>query len=281
MKYVLCSGGLGNQMFQYSFYKALQDKYNDVTFDISYFDSIKCHSGYRLEEAFLIKDGENYINHFSFVYRMIYKLSRQFPRLGKKLKVYYETPNTPILLNQKLNTDAILFGYWQGENACKITIQKAKELFQFKNISTDVRKIANKMSEEVSVIIHIRRGDYLNHSEYVNLGETKYYENAISYVTSKYKEIKFYVISDDIQWCKTSRLFNEKTEFVENKKDYEDLYLLSSAKICILANSTFSWWGGYLGNHDMVIRPSKYFKEWSRKEDELMFPNYWKKIEVL
>ena len=89
------------------------------------------------------------------------------------------------------------------------------------------------------------------------------------------------MLYDDIQLFNTSLLFNEKTEFVENKKDYEDLYLLSSAKICILANSTFSWWGGYLGNHDMVIRPSKYFKEWSRKEDELMFPNYWKKIEVL
>ena len=43
-------GGLGNQMFQYAYAKALQQKNYEVKIDISAFEKYKIHSGYQLDK---------------------------------------------------------------------------------------------------------------------------------------------------------------------------------------------------------------------------------------
>jgi hypothetical protein len=43
-------GGLGNQMFQYSYAKSLQRKGHKVKIDISAFDEYKLHGGYQLDK---------------------------------------------------------------------------------------------------------------------------------------------------------------------------------------------------------------------------------------
>lgn len=47
-------GGLGNQMFQYAFYKALLAKGIEAKVDISGFKDYKVHNGYELERIFNI-----------------------------------------------------------------------------------------------------------------------------------------------------------------------------------------------------------------------------------
>ena len=43
-------GGLGNQMFQYAYAKALQQKGHEVKIDISAFETYKLHGGYQLDK---------------------------------------------------------------------------------------------------------------------------------------------------------------------------------------------------------------------------------------
>jgi hypothetical protein len=44
-------------------------------------------------------------------------------------------------------------------------------------------------------------------------------------------------------------------------KDYEEMYIMSLCDWCIIANSTFSWWGAYLKEADThkVIYPKRWF----------------------
>ena len=47
----------------------------------------------------------------------------------------------------------------------------------------------------------------------------------------------------------------------EDDIDYIELYLMSRCNNNIIANSSFSWWGGWLNDHNdkLVIGPSKWF----------------------
>jgi hypothetical protein len=46
---------------------------------------------------------------------------------------------------------------------------------------------------------------------------------------------------------------------ISEYRDLAELYLMSACKHHILANSSFSWWGAWLSDHEgMTIAPSKW-----------------------
>ena len=55
MQIIWCSGGLGNQMFQYAFYRRLQLDGKSVTLDISGFNDYGLHNGFELDKIFPVK----------------------------------------------------------------------------------------------------------------------------------------------------------------------------------------------------------------------------------
>ena len=52
---------------------------------------------------------------------------------------------------------------------------------------------------------------------------------------------------------------NKKSTIVDinlkNNEDFYDLELMKNCNFLILANSSFSWWAGWLCNHNNVIYP--------------------------
>jgi len=75
---------------------------------------------------------------------------------------------------------------------------------------------------------------------------------------------RFYVFSDDPEWVKREIVFPIDVEYVTHnlsKDSYEDLRLMTNCKHVILANSSFSWWGGWLGSNPdrIVIAPKRWF----------------------
>jgi hypothetical protein len=71
---------------------------------------------------------------------------------------------------------------------------------------------------------------------------------------------KFMVFSDDIDWCKQNFIGDEYI-FSEGQKNYQDLIMMSGCQSHIIANSSFSWWGAWLGNNSQksIIAPSNWF----------------------
>jgi hypothetical protein len=122
------------------------------------------------------------------------------------------------------------------------------------------------------VAIHVRRGDYVDNPFYVDLFKDGYYERAMA----EFPDEEFVVFSDDIEWCKKQPIFQgRKISFSEGNDEITDLNLMAGCKGIIMANSSFSWWGAYLGFHPKkVIAPiewhpdgierTKLLKEWKR-----------------
>jgi len=54
----------------------------------------------------------------------------------------------------------------------------------------------------------------------------------------------------------------ELNEFIENEKDYIEIYLMSLCNNNIISNSSYSWWGAYLNKNKnkKIVSPSKWFK---------------------
>ena len=60
--------------------------------------------------------------------------------------------------------------------------------------------------------------------------------------------------------------------------DYEQVFIMSYLKYCVLANSTFSWWGAYLNTRKdkKVFYPEVFFAEHLKSLDVSdKFPDEW------
>lgn len=106
-----------------------------------------------------------------------------------------------------------------------------------------------------------------------------YFEKAMSLFPD---DTLFVVFSDKMDWCKQEFAQMETTRnirFIENEKNYHDLFLMSLCKHNIISNSTFSWWGAYLNNNPdkIVIAPPKWFSPTSSIFTDIpdLFPEEW------
>ena len=126
----------------------------------------------------------------------------------------------------------------------------------FKPSPSEVETLLKKYNTTNVVSIHVRRGDYVELSEYHHNLKLEYYFNAIDY----FKGHNFLIFSDDIEWCKEMFKGSNFT-FVEGLDDTSSMYLMSLCQHNIIANSTFSWWGAWLNTNKnkTVIYPNVWF----------------------
>ena len=87
---------------------------------------------------------------------------------------------------------------------------------------------------------------------------------------------KIIVVSDDIEWVKSQDFFKLSIfEIYESNNELETLALMAKCKAgAICANSTFSWWGAFLGAYEKrnpVVVP----KYWIREKIECLYPTDW------
>lgn len=116
------------------------------------------------------------------------------------------------------------------------------------------------------IAIHVRRGDYVNNPHYTDLASTDYYEKAMD----EFPDEDFRIFSDDIKWCKQRfGMYTKNIRYSEGKDEITDFNLMAGAKGLIIANSSFSWWAGYL-NNGKVVAP----KSWSTLPSPPLLDNW-------
>lgn len=276
--------GLGNQMFQYAFYLAMKKKWGNK-YDVQIDNTISRARGYELEKVFGIKcckhDEINpVIEHWFWrkIVAIVRKTNLKKIRFGNQI-IELTSGYWPEIM--EIDSEQIeYYGCWQSENYFSDVMDEVKKTFTFPKITEEKNlKLLNEMQKYEAVSIHIRRGDFLKFPQYINLGESNYYQSAIAYMKEHVQNPLFIVFSDDLEWCKEHILKGEKCHYVDwnvGDKSFRDMQLMSMCKHNIIANSTFSWWGAWLNEYKnkIVVAPLKIYSE-KKYDDSEYIPEGW------
>lgn len=103
--------------------------------------------------------------------------------------------------------------------------------------------------------VHVRRGDYLNLTEHHPIPSRAWYDAAMVRAREA-GAARFVICSDDPIWCVREWPEHQISELSE----MWDLALMARCRFNILANSSLSWWGAFLGGPGRaVIAPAQWF----------------------
>ncbi len=264
------SGGLGNQMFQYSCGLSLANKnIAEMKIDTSAYTEENYASGdtvrkFELDKFNISCDKASDIEIKKIKYPLGL-ISKTGSYLKKKIFRMNFLDFHPRIINQRGNI--YLDGYFQTEKNFLDTSAKIREEFTLKQefINPKVSDFEQQIVNTNSVSIHIRRGDYAQDqktNKYHGLCPISYYELAISFVVSKVQSPHFFIFSDDIDWVKENLKISHPHTFVSgnNLIPQQEMHLMSKCKHNIIANSTFSWWGAWLNQNPnkIVVAPKKW-----------------------
>jgi hypothetical protein len=244
------TGGLGNQLFQYAYGKALSLKKKErLVLDTSWYKG-------RLNRVYLLDN-----------FMIDAPVASWFTRTYRK--------------NQILQDHT---GEWHSEKYFKEYAQIIRDNFKLKTPpSKKAADLLQHINSVNSVSLHLRGTDYVtgNKSAFHGTASPEYYSQAVALMREKVQNPHFFIFTDDTPWARVHIQFPEPFTLVSESKNTacEELALMAFCKHNILANSTFSWWAAWLNPHKdkIVVAPSRWFADEKANASDIL-PSSWIKI---
>jgi hypothetical protein len=281
-------GRLGNQLFQYAFIFSASKKLNTGFYIDQFTERSYVHQYFQIDKntteglSLFLANIKGYRNIFSYQLRKslnkyisgFYKLKvKQYPFAGDEAEVVYED-------------NTLYIGYFQSLLFMNNYESEIREKLCIKDVYTTTfkNKYDTLYSNNTIVTIHIRRTDYKN-LQHLNLGANdltlplSYYQNTLTAL--KRKNLHYIFISDDIAFIEENFADIEPKTISKESEIYDFQHLLNS-NICVISNSTFSWWGAWLNTRsDKIIYCPKYYLGYHLKKQipENIYPQEWRQIE--
>lgn len=261
-------GGLGNQIFQYAYGRELQARGHDVKFhrhDLlpSVISNPESEPAHHRDHARYGLDGFNVKIEFS-------------EPTGKEISMW-DMAFHPEMLD--VPDGVTLAGHWQCEKYFPSVVAELRdELWPVAKPNPQVAYWLEKIEAagERSVALHVRRGDYTmpENMQYHGVCSAEYYQQALAKI-GNIRQV--FIFSDDPQWCREN--MGDIGEVIETRNRYWDLHLIRQCHNAIIANSSYSWWGAWLGqeNSHIIVAPQKWFVTLQMESKDIV-PERWIKL---
>jgi hypothetical protein len=274
---VTLMGGMGNQMFQYAIARNLSLKYNtELKIDLSFLNRRDLGSN------FVYRDYDlnifNVFEDFDITSTSVYRLNETHFHYSKQVDIDIEN-------SVRNNISVLLNGYWQTPLYFKDFESQIRKDFYFKDkvesLSNEVNNMYQKIKNCNSVMLNVRRTDYLNTNFHGVMG-MEYINKAVEIINSKIENPHYFIFSDDVDWCEENIKLNNMTVVDHSYKGEKFGYYLQLMKSCkhfIIPNSTFAWWAAWLNENSdkIVIAPTQWFTDTKINTNDLI-PNSWIRI---
>jgi hypothetical protein len=285
-------GGLGNQLFQYATGKALSIRLQGyLQLDIDWFS-------HRWDDVtprhFLLPELK--IDYQLTKHNLAIHSPKRWRRIAQRFLPLnpYILKDQPFHFNSGINTfrpyihqDIYLMGYWQSYHYfSSIRDSLIMEIRPASPLSDHYQRYLEKILSRPSVMVHIRRGDYVHlpaAAKIHGILGLDYYQKGMDLVLASEPNPYFFVFSDDLTWAKDHLPHQDKICFIESSAEknapVQELYLMSQCQNHLIANSSLSWWGAWLSQSakPMVIAPKTWTNDRNRNWDDLL-PKHWQKI---
>lgn len=247
---ITLQGGLGNQMFQYALGRHLQNQGKEVCYN----------------KRNLLGDAETHeLGQAQYGLHTLQTRGMSFQEPDKDARWIVD----PTLRFNEAAYDApdgvVLHGCWQSEKYFEeISAQLMQEFLPAVQPSAEICAKANELDATNSIVLQIRRGDYTAPAmqNYHGLMDAEYFQEAFDYIRANTPEGgKVYGITDDSKWLANAF---PGVENISTGSRANDIFLMSRARNIVISNSTFGWWGAWLGDKlddrsRIVVAPSRWF----------------------
>lgn len=173
------------------------------------------------------------------------------------------------------STSMDFLGYFQSP---KYFPSNVKDLFAFDpDFAKACREPFSEAFKNPTIAIHVRRQDYVGNDCYVNLPPTYYILSLIENFPD-WRNYNLIFFSDDIEYCRIHYQCLPNAYFSDNFVDIADLCLMSQCSHFIIANSSFSWWGCWLGEKpgSKIVYPVRHFAgKLKNNSTRDLYPENW------
>jgi hypothetical protein len=267
--WVLVRGGLGNQMFQVAHAIALSNKYGVIPQFVDTSQQAKVARRWELGCFGLHASDVSLAHAACFTGLQIFKQKLQ--KTGIRIMPHILVESAWDKADASESPPWLVGGYWQSYKWFQASKQQIIDTFKFPHLGEKVREVEVDRKDEAlpKVAIHVRRGDYISdpHTNAIHaVCDLTYFHKAMDVMQQRLGTCAFYVFSDEPEWARENLRTNNSEIFfpatVANCPAWVDMARMAECEHFIISNSSYSWWGAYLGKAEnkTVIAPKFWFR---------------------
>jgi hypothetical protein len=287
-------GGLGNQMFQYAFGRRLAAAECDVRFDaVNGFagdfygrkfalDRFRAHP--QLASPADIPAGMRLVPPWHRIAKAAWLAVPPRWRSVVYEREMYRFDAAMVATRKR----GYYIGYWQAEEYVAPIREILQDEFGLRSpVRPEVQRLIQEMESHRSISIHARRNHGVGARGEVNLqardfhgacGED-FFRQAVAEIGVGSNTTCF-IFSDNPEWAKANLRLEVNCRYVSDLgpwSDAEELALMSACHHHVISNSSFSWWGAWLGRNPdkVVVAPRRWIHDLPAERNDI-YPKAWR-----
>lgn len=250
-------GGLGNQLFEWAYAQALTEGGREVLFD-----HVRCRGARPLAVGPLIPPGRRLNRASGLALLLAVRLGllsdTSRPRLVRQRVSGFDRS-----VPERLGGTSYLLGYFQSphyfQGSSDSVRTAATALLRSMLSESGLALLKRLESDERSVAIHVRRGDYLSDpgaAERHGVLGRDYYDRALAQLEAVAPRNRVW-FGDDPEWVRQNLARDGDLVCPADAAtaDGGEIALMAACASRVIANSSFSWWAGWLGRPSTAANP--------------------------
>ncbi|MFK8164659.1 MAG: alpha-1,2-fucosyltransferase [Lewinella sp.] len=289
MVIVRFKGGMGNQMFQYAFGRQLAaDLDTELVFDPTnlLYRNNPPDFVYRNYDLDVFRPTTRFMASPKLLAPLF---NLRVEKLGQGIR-WLVTRGYPVVKEPHFHFAPEVFsspregviydGWWQSSKYFAREEARIRNDFRFsREILPASTALLQRIEGSNAICLNVRRTDFLK-VDTLNATDLNYFLQAADHLGKALSEPRFFIFSDDVEWCRENLQLDYPMEVVghEHKgwKFGNYLQLMTRCKHFIIPNSSFAWWATWLniGPDKMVVAPKNWFTDPKIDTSDLV-PEEW------